>query len=106
MEARVTSRQRLVALEEAVRGGAARVHDALGDALVVDMGDLLAEDEILEQRRSAQPSLQRILVVRDRERPGSSSGAGRRNRRGTRSSESIVALRPRAARPIPPWPIR
>ena len=37
-----------------MRAGAARVHDALGDALVVEVGDLLAQDEVLEQRRAAR----------------------------------------------------
>ena len=40
--------------------------DALGDALVVEVRDLLAEDEVLEQRRPAQARLQRVLVVGDR----------------------------------------
>ena len=39
--------------------------DPLRDALVVEVGDLLAEDEILEQRRPAQAGLQRVLVVGD-----------------------------------------
>ena len=60
------------ALEEAVRRRAARVHDALGNALVVEVRDLLAQDEILEQRRAAEPGLQRVLVLRRRARPGSS----------------------------------
>ena len=51
-EARVTSRQRLVALEVAVRGRAARVDDALGNALVIEVRDLLAQDEVFEQRRA------------------------------------------------------
>ena len=42
------------------------MHDALGDALVVEVRDLLAQDEVLEQRRAAQPGLQRVLVVGDR----------------------------------------
>ena len=58
---------RLRALEEAVRGRAARMHDPLGDALVVEVGDLLAKDEVLEQRRAAQARLQRVLIVRDRD---------------------------------------
>ncbi len=37
-----------------MRGRAARVDDALRDALVVEVGDLLAEDEILQQRQSAR----------------------------------------------------
>ena len=57
--------ERLVALEVAVGRRAARVHDALGDALVVEVGDLLAQDEVLEQRGPAQPGLQRVLVVGD-----------------------------------------
>ena len=59
-------RQRLVALEVAVRAGAARVHDALGNALVIEVRDLLAQDEVFEQRRAAQARLQRVLVVGDR----------------------------------------
>ena len=39
--------------------------DALRYALVVEVGDLLPEDEILQQRGPAEPGLQRILVVRD-----------------------------------------
>ena len=42
------------------------MHDALGNALVIEVRDLLAEDEIFEQRGPAQPRLQRILVVGDR----------------------------------------
>ena len=72
IDARVSVVERLVALEVAVRGRAARVHDALGDALVIEVRDLLAEDEVLEQRRAAQPGLERVLVVGDRSRPDSS----------------------------------
>jgi hypothetical protein len=42
------------------------MHDALGDALVVEVGDLLAQDEVFQQRRAAQAGLQRVLVVGDR----------------------------------------
>src|SRR5690606_16049528 len=59
-------RKRLVALEEAVRGRSPRVNDPLGDALVVEVRDLLAQDEVLEQRRPAKAGLQRALVVRER----------------------------------------
>ena len=38
----------------------------LGDALVIEVGDLLAKDEVLEQRRAAEARLQRVLIVRDR----------------------------------------
>ena len=60
---------RLRALEEAVRRRAARVHDPLGDALVIEVRDLLAKDEVFEQRRAAEARLQRVLVVGDRARP-------------------------------------
>ena len=45
---------------------AAGVHDALGDALVVEVEDLLAEVEVLEERRAAVARSQRVLVVGDR----------------------------------------
>ncbi len=60
------ARHVLERLEVAVRGRAAGMDDALGNAFMVEMGDLLAQHEILEQRRAARPALQRILVVRDR----------------------------------------
>ena len=46
-----------------MRGAAACMHDALGYALVVEVRDLLAEDEVLQQRRSAGCGPQRVLVV-------------------------------------------
>jgi hypothetical protein len=55
-------RLRFGALEEAMRAGAARVHDAFRDALVVEVRDLFAQDEVFEQRR-----LQRVLVIGDRD---------------------------------------
>ena len=55
--------ERLVALEVAVRRRPSGVHDALGNPLVIEVGDLLAEDEVLEQRRPAQAGLERVLVV-------------------------------------------
>ena len=57
--------QRLVALEVAMRAGPSRVHDPLGYALVVEVRDLLAQDEVLHQRRAPQTLLQRVLVVAD-----------------------------------------
>ena len=39
--------------------------DALGDALMVEVLDLLAQHEILKQRRATSAGLQRILVVAD-----------------------------------------
>ena len=58
-------RHRLVDLEVAMRGRAARMDHALRDALVVEMRDLLAQDEILQQRRSAHAGLERVVVVGD-----------------------------------------
>ena len=49
-----------------MRAIAARMHDALGNALVVEVEDLLAEMEILDQRRPALADLQRVLVVGNR----------------------------------------
>ena len=43
------------------------VHDPLGDALVVEVEDLLAEVEVVEQRRAALAGAQRVLVVGDRD---------------------------------------
>ena len=40
--------------------------DPFRNAFVVEVGDLLAKDEVLEQRRASQPRLQRILIVRNR----------------------------------------
>ena len=45
-------RQSSRALEESMSRRAARVDDALGNALVIEVGDLFAEDEVLEQRRA------------------------------------------------------
>ena len=58
--------QRLVALEEAMRRRTARVHDPLGNALVIEVGNLLAEDEVFEERRSAKPGFEGMLIVGDR----------------------------------------
>ena len=59
--------ERLRQLEIAVRTGAAGVDDPLGNALVVEVADLLAQHEVFEQGRPAGVGLQRILVVRDRD---------------------------------------
>ena len=89
---------RAVADEDAVRAGAAGVHDPLGDALVVEVGDLLAQVVVLQQGRPARPGLaasgrcraaaRRWTVVR--KAPccpsvgghGSEVGPGRRDRGG------------------------
>ena len=45
--------------------GAAGVDDALRDALMVKVRDLLTHDEVFQQRRPAGADLQRVLVVGD-----------------------------------------
>src|SRR5690606_20473283 len=51
--------------EETMGPGAAGMRDALGDALLVEVGDLLAEKEVLEQRRAADPRREPGLVTGD-----------------------------------------
>src|SRR5258708_4039542 len=48
-----------------MRGRAPRVHYSLRNSLVIEMSDLLAKDEILEQGRATISSLERILIVVD-----------------------------------------
>ena len=52
-------------LKIAVSARAAGVNDAFWNSLVIEMGDLLAEGEILEERRTPLARFQRILIVRD-----------------------------------------
>ena len=75
------ARQRFVSLKETVRAIAAGMHHALRDALMVEVEDLFAEVEVLEQRRAAKAHLKRIEIVRDR--PALRSGH-HRNRAGRR----------------------
>jgi hypothetical protein len=49
--------ERLVGLEIAMGAVAPRMHHALGDALIVEMEDFLAEMEILDQRRPTLANL-------------------------------------------------
>ena len=56
-----------VVLEIAVGAKAAGMDDALGDALVVEVEDLLAEVEVFQRRRPAIADPQRVLVVGDRD---------------------------------------
>jgi hypothetical protein len=42
------------------------MHDALGDALMVEMEYLLAKMKVIDERGSALADLQRILVVSNR----------------------------------------
>lgn len=48
--------------EGAVGSGTTGVHSALGNTLVVEVLDLLAEDEVLEERRAAGAGTQAVLV--------------------------------------------
>jgi len=47
--------------------GRARVNDTLGNPLVIEMGNLLAEDEIFQKCRTARIGLERVLIVGKRE---------------------------------------
>ena len=42
------------------------MNDTLGNTFVVEVGDLFAKDEVLEQRRTPQSCFQRVLIVGDR----------------------------------------
>jgi hypothetical protein len=44
---------------------AARVDHALGNPLMVETDDLLAEDEVLEERRPSVACFQRVLIIVD-----------------------------------------
>jgi len=57
--------ERLIGLEIAVRPEAAGVHDALGDALMIKVKDLLAQVEILKRSRPARTDPERVLIVGD-----------------------------------------
>jgi hypothetical protein len=57
--------QRPVDLEVAVGRRTPGVHHALRDALVIEVGDLLPKDEVLQERRAAGANLEGILVVVD-----------------------------------------
>ena len=50
----------------AMRRRSARMHDPFGDSLVVEMLDLLAQDEVFQQRGAPDAGLQGVLVVADR----------------------------------------
>src|SRR5437764_13269563 len=43
-----------------------RMHDALGDALVIKVKDFLAEMKVLKRRRPAAADAKRVLVVSNR----------------------------------------
>ena len=43
------------------------MNDALGNALVIEVEDLLPEVEVLDQRRATRALPQGVLIVRDRD---------------------------------------
>jgi len=59
--------ERRVELEGAVRTGAASVHDALGDALVVKVRDALARDRVVDRGRPARAGTHARVEVVDRD---------------------------------------
>src|SRR5699024_6603052 len=56
---------RIIRLKITMGAGAARMHDALGDALVVEVIHLLTVDESLHQRRAALAGLELVVVIGD-----------------------------------------
>src|ERR1035437_2291538 len=50
-------------LKESMRARRARVNDTLGNALVVEMRDFVAKDEILQERRAAGIGPERVLII-------------------------------------------
>ena len=57
--------ERSVGLKVPVRARATGMNDALRNALVIEVGDLLAKDEVLQEDRAPLDRLQRVLVVGD-----------------------------------------
>ncbi len=47
-----------------MRRGTTRVDDAFGNPLVVEVGDFLAEMEVLQQGRAPLTGLQRVIGIR------------------------------------------
>ena len=84
-------RNRIGHLEVAVGARPAGVNDPLRNSLVIEMGDLLPEGEIFQERRTSVPGFQRILIVRDDDaligRERSLSRVSGLMRRASRSSD-------------------
>src|SRR5690606_17987266 len=51
--------------EHAMRARSARVDDPFGNPLMVEMEDLLAQNEVFDQRRAALSGAQAVLIVGD-----------------------------------------
>src|SRR5450759_1276184 len=77
--------QRRGQLEKPMRARRSRVNDALGDTLMIEMRDLLAQDEILQKRRAARIGPERVLVIGERH-------ALVRGERGVLSNSDLVQL--------------
>ena len=56
-------RMRFVGLKVAMCAGATGMHDALRNALMVKMRDLLAHDEVFQQRRASGAHFEGVLIV-------------------------------------------
>ena len=84
-----------------MRARAARVHDALRNALVIEVRDLFAQDEVFEQRRTAQARLERILVVRDGHALIGRERAIRRSRRARDRAGRWTGLKLICGLPLP-----
>src|SRR5664280_2888032 len=54
-------------LEEPMRARRSRVNDTLRNALVIEMRDLLAKDEVLQERRAARVGPERVLIIGKRD---------------------------------------
>ncbi len=67
-------RRRPVGLEHAVSGGAAGMDHSFRNPFVVEVGDLLAQVEVLEQRRPSIAGLERVIGVGQPQHLGPSSG--------------------------------
>jgi hypothetical protein len=50
-----------------MRACRSRVHDPLGNTLVIEMRDLFAKDEILQKRRAVRIGPQRVLIIGKRD---------------------------------------
>ncbi len=68
----------------------ARMHNPLGDPLVIEVRDFFAQDEIFKQGGSAPAAFQRVLIVGDGESLVSCEGDT-----AARSLVSFTALRGR-----------
>src|ERR1700733_11691886 len=85
-----------------MRGISTRMHDPLGNALVVKVEDLLAKMEVFDQRRSTRTDFQGVLIVGNRSTLGRSQSSGFARRRLMKFAAFaaiealIVYLRPRA----------